>query len=115
MAGGDAGATVGHQVFQRALPTQLVEALAQGGRRKEAAIAIQVVGEYSALRAGNMPGDRVERLDLATKARQCTCVEQGQIRVAQALGQMIGSQQQAAVGLRGKIAGGLLGGVMVSS
>ena len=46
-----------------------------------------------------MPGDRVNRLDLTAKTRLGTRIDQGQLRLAEALLQFFGTQQHMAVGL----------------
>ncbi|MNP66269.1 hypothetical protein D3C76_1619590 [compost metagenome] len=50
-----------------------------------------------------MTGHWIDRLDLAAKARQGPGIEQGQFRIAQALMQMLGADQQARVRLAGKM------------
>ncbi|MCY1436365.1 hypothetical protein D9M71_524870 [compost metagenome] len=46
-----------------------------------------------------MPGDRVDGLHFATKTRQATGIDQGQLGLAQALAQLRGIQHQAVVRL----------------
>ncbi|MOA09411.1 hypothetical protein D3C78_1292380 [compost metagenome] len=46
-----------------------------------------------------MPGHRVDRLHFATETRQGTRIDQGQVCVTQALGQVLGIDQQLAVRL----------------
>jgi len=57
------------------------ELAAQLRRALEAAIGAEVLGPRAVERAGDVPGDRVQRFDLAAVALGGARVEQGLIRV----------------------------------
>ena len=83
VAGGDAGAAHQHRFGRRAAVQQGLQLGAQFGRRAEAAVA-QVQRERPVERAGHVPGDRVDRLDLAAEALAAARVQQPARRLAKA-------------------------------
>ena len=86
-------------MLHRLATQQRRKALTQLVGGQEMPIAAEVVGEYCALGAGNVPGNRVQRFHFTPKARQSAGIEQGQRRGIQALLQLLGAQQQGRVGL----------------
>ena len=69
MARRHARTAIRHQLIRRTALQLGGEALLELLGRQETPIAAQVFGERRTLRAGNVPGNRVDRLDIAAKAR----------------------------------------------